>query len=305
MTPTPARLTLRDRTLTLRPARPLIMGIVNVGPDSFSDAVRHPTLEAQLRHALALVAAGAEIIDVGGESGVTYSDPTAAEVEIERVVPLVTRLVEAGVCVSVDTWKAPVARAALAAGAHVVNDVSGLGDPAVADAVAASGAALVVMHTRAAPKQERFADYGGDVVGDLVSFVAERLALARERGVRDEQLLVDPGPDFAKTPAESVACLREIDRLAALGHPWLAAVSRKYFLAAAAAAPRPPDERLAATLAAVGFAADHGAAIVRVHDVAAVADYLAVRDVLAGRAEVVALDGEDETLKWIRADGAA
>ena len=216
------------------------MGIVNANPDSFSDAVRHTTLDAQVALALALVEQGADLIDVGGESGVTYTDVTAAEVERGRVVPLVERLVAEGVCVSVDTWKPEVAGAALDAGAHVLNDVSGLRDPALADHAARTGAALVVMHTRAAPKQEHFADYGGDVVGDVVSFVQERCAVARSRGVADAQLIVDPGPDFAKSPAESVATLRAIDRLAALGHPWLAAVSRKYFLGGGH---RPPARR--------------------------------------------------------------
>jgi dihydropteroate synthase len=297
--PTPARLTLRDRTFALRPGRPLVMGIVHANPDSFSDAVRHSTLDAQVALAVALTEDGADLIDVGGESGVTYTGVTAAEVERQRVVPLVERLVAEGIVVSVDTWKPEVAAAALDAGAHVLNDVSGLRDPALADAAARTGAALVVMHTRAAPKTEHFADYGGDVVGDVVSFVGERCALALERGVRAEQLIVDPGPDFAKSPAESVETLRAIDRLAALGHPWLAAVSRKYFLAAITG--RPPAQRLAGTLAAVGFAAQHGAAIVRVHDVAEAVDYLAVREVLEGRAEVGAVDADDDALKWIRA----
>jgi dihydropteroate synthase len=276
------------------------MGIVNANGDSFSDAVRHTTLDAQLALALRMVAEGADVIDVGGESGVTYTGVTPAEVERERVVPLVARLVAEGVCVSVDTWKPLVAEAALEAGAQVLNDVSGLRDPALADAAARTGAALVVMHTRAAPKQEHFAEYDGDVAGDVVRFVAERCALARAHGVTDAQLIVDPGPDFAKSPAESVAALRAVDDLAALGHPWLAAVSRKYFLAAITG--RPPAERLAGTLAAVGYAADHGAAIVRVHDVAATIDYLAVRQVLAGGAEVAALDPGDDALKWIRAE---
>jgi dihydropteroate synthase len=215
------------------------------------------------------------------------------------VVPLVARLVAEGVVVSVDTWKPAVADAALDAGAHLLNDVSGLRDPALADAAARTGASLVVMHTRAEPKQERFADYEGDVVADVVRFVAERCAIARERGVADEQLIVDPGPDFAKTPAESIATLRAIGELRALGHPWLAAVSRKYFLAAVTG--RPPAERLAGTLAAVGFAAREGAAIVRVHDVAAAADYLAVRAVLEGDAEPGEIDPDDDALKWIRA----
>jgi len=293
------RLRLRDRAFDLRPGRPLVMGIVNASPDSFSDAVRHTTLEAQVARAVALTEQGADLIDVGGESGVTYTGVTAAGVERERVVPLVARLVAEGICVSVDTWKPEVAAAALAAGAHVLNDVSGLRDPALADAAAETGASLVVMHTRAAPKEERFADYHGDVVSDVVSFVEERCAVARAHGVADAQLLVDPGPDFAKSPAESVAALRAIERLAALGHPWLAAVSRKYFLAAITG--RPPAERLAGTLAAVGFAADHGAAIVRVHDVVEVVDYLAVREVLAGGAEVGSFDADDDGLKWIRA----
>jgi dihydropteroate synthase len=293
-------LTLRDRTFALRAGRPLVMGIVNANPDSFSDAVRTTTLDAQVALALSLVEQGADLIDVGGESGVTYTGVTAAEVERDRVVPLVARLVAEGVVVSVDTWKPEVAGAALDAGAHVLNDVSGLRDPALADHAARTGAALVVMHTRAAPKEEHFADYGGDVMADVVSFLQERCAVAMARGVRPEQLIVDPGPDFAKSPAESVQTLREVDRLAALGHPWLAAVSRKYFLAAITG--RPPAERLAATLAAVGFAAERGAAMVRVHDVAAAVDFLAVREVLAGGAEVGTVDPGDDALKWIRAE---
>jgi dihydropteroate synthase len=295
----PQQLRLRDRVFTVWPGRPLVMGIVNANPDSFSDAVRTTTLDAQVALALRLAEEGADLIDVGGESGVTYTDVTAADVERSRVVPLVQRLVAEGLVVSVDTWKPEVAGAALDAGAHLLNDVSGLRDPALADHVARTGASLVVMHTRAAPKEEHFADYGGDVVGDVVSFVAERCAVARDRGVGEDRLIVDPGPDFAKSPAESVAALREIDRLAALGHPWLAAVSRKYFLAAVTG--RPPAERLAGTLAAVGFAADRGAAMVRVHDVAATVDFLAVREVLGGGAEVGDVDPADDGLKWIRA----
>jgi dihydropteroate synthase len=299
--PTPPQLTLRDRTFALRPGRPLVMGIVNANPDSFSDAVRTTTLDTQVALALRLIEEGADLIDVGGESGVTYTGVTDAEVERERVVPLVARLVDEGIVVSVDTWKPEVAAAALDAGTHMLNDVSGLRDPALADEVARTGAALVVMHTRAAPKQEHFADYGGDVAGDVVAFVAERCALARERGVTDAQLIVDPGPDFAKSPAESVESLRSIERLVALGHPWLAAVSRKYFLAAITG--RAPAERLAGTLAAVGFAAARGAAIVRVHDVAETVDFLSVAEVLQGGAEVGDFDADDDRLKWIRASG--
>jgi hypothetical protein len=183
----------RDRLLAARPGRPLLMGIVNANPDSFSDAVRLDTLGRQVDHAMALVADGADLVDVGGESGVTYTSATAAEVEAARVVPLVERLVAEGVTVSVDTWKAEVADLALAAGAHVLNDVSGLADPRLGEAAARTGAGLVLMHTRAAPKTEHFADYGGAVVDDVVALLSALVARAEELGVAREQLLLDPG----------------------------------------------------------------------------------------------------------------
>jgi dihydropteroate synthase len=292
-------LRLRDRTVTIEPGRPLVMGIVNANPDSFSDAVRDDTLEGQVERALSLVADGADLIDVGGESGVTYNQPTAPEREAARVVPLVERLVAEGVTVSVDTWKPEVARAALDAGAAMLNDVSGLRDPALAALAADSGAALVLMHTRAAPKEAAFPDYG-DVADDVEAFLRRRAQQAHAAGVADEQIVLDPGPDFAKTPAETVAVLRALPRLHALGRPLLMAISRKYFLGAITG--RPPAERLAGTLAAAAWAVDAGAAILRVHDVAAVRDLLAVKAVLDGRAEVPDFDGLDEELKWIRAD---
>jgi dihydropteroate synthase len=292
-------LRLRERTVTVQPGSPLLMGIVNTGPDSFSDAVRLDTLDAQVRHALALVEEGAALVDVGGESGVTYTSVTSADEEIARVVPLVERLAGEGVAVSVDTWKPEVARAALDAGAVMLNDVSGLADPAVAKLAARSGAALVVMHTRAAPKQESFPEYD-DVVGDVEAFLRERVAQARAHGVAEEQIVLDPGPDFAKTPAQTVAVLRALDRLRALGRPLLLAISRKYFVGAITG--RPPAQRLPGTIAAALWAARAGAAIVRVHDVAAVRDALVVAAVLEGRSEVPDFDAGDEELKWIRTD---
>jgi dihydropteroate synthase len=294
-------LRLRHHVLEPRPGRPLLMGIVNAGPDSFSDAVRLSTLDAQVAHARRLVAEGADIVDVGGESGVTYTAASSADVEMGRVVPLVERLAADGIPVSVDTWKAKVAAAALDVGAAMINDTSGLRDLALAELCARTGAALVVMHTRAPPKQERFPDYDGAVVDDVVAFLAERCAAARAAGVADAQLVLDPGPDFAKTPAETVEVLRAIDRLHELGLPLLLAVSRKYFVGAIT--DRPPAGRLAGTLAAVGWAADRGAAIVRVHDVAEADDFLRVRRVLDGAEELPAYDASDDALKWIRAGG--
>ena len=292
------RLRLRETTIELERGEPLLMGIVNANPDSFSDAVRLDTLGRQAEHALGLVADGAAMVDVGGESGVTYTGVSGEDVEAERVVPLVRRLVDEGVTVSVDTWKASVAQRALDAGAHIVNDTSGLADPRIAELCAGSGAALVVMHTRAAPKQVGFPDYGGDVRGDVLRFLDERLQVARDCGVADEQLIVDPGPDFAKTPAESVAVMADLEALQAFGRPVLAAISRKYFVGAISG--RPPHERLAGTLAALGEAADAGAAILRVHDVRDAADFLAVRGVLRGQRPMPEFDDGDERLKWIR-----
>jgi dihydropteroate synthase len=292
-------LRLRDRTVDVQAGRPLIMGIVNAGEDSFSDAERLDTLERQVQRGLELVAEGADLVDVGAESGVTYTPAATAGDEAARVVPLVERLAAEGVAVSVDTWKPEVARCALEAGAVMLNDVSGLRDPALAELAARSGAALVLMHTRAQPKREAFPDYD-DVAADVEAFLRERIDLALDHGVAREQLVLDPGPDFAKTPAQTVAVLRELHRLHALGRPLLLAVSRKYFLGAITG--RPPAERLAGTLAAAAWAADAGAAILRVHDVAAVRDALAVKAVLEGRDEVPPFDASDDELKWIRAD---
>jgi dihydropteroate synthase len=272
-------LRLGERRLELRRGRPLVMGIVNASPESFSDGGRWATLDAQVERAHELVAEGADLIDVGGESGVTGEAAVSAQEEIRRVVPLVERLAGDGIVVSVDTWKPEVARASVAAGAAMINDVSGLRDPDLADASATSGAALVVMHTRAAPKVKEFPEYE-DVAADVVEFVRERIEVARARGVDEEQIVVDPGPDFAKTPAETVTVLRELESLAALGRPILLAVSRKDFVGALTG--RPPRERLAGTLAAVGAGVDAGAAIVRVHDVAATVDFLKVRAALVG-----------------------
>jgi dihydropteroate synthase len=292
------RLRLRDRVLEPAPERPLVMGIVNAGPDSFSDPVRLATLDAQVEHARALVAAGADLLDVGAESGVTYSAASAEEDETARLVPLVERLAADGVAVSVDTYKPAVAAATLDAGAVLINDTSGLRDLELARVCARTGAGLVIMHTRAAPKERRFPDYGGDVGGDVADFLTERRIAAHAAGLADEQIVLDPGPDFAKTPADTVAVLRDIERLRALGRPLLLALSRKYFLGAITG--RPPAERLAGTLAAVGWAADAGAAIVRVHDVAQVVDYLRVRRVLGGEEAVPPFDDDDDDLRWIR-----
>ena len=271
-------------------ARPLLMGIVNASPDSFSDAGEGADLGAQLAHAEALLAAGADLLDVGGESARGDTAAVAPDAELARVLPLVERLAARGALVSVDTHKPEVAEAAIAAGAVLVNDVSGLRDPAMAAVCARSGAGLVLMHTRAAPKATLL-DPGayGDVAGDVEAFLCERMALARAHGVQEEQLVLDPGPDFAKTPAQTVDVLRRLGALRALGRPLLLAVSRKDFLGAITA--RPPRERGAGTLAALAHGVDAGARVLRVHDVAAAADFLAIRAVLRGERDLGPADG--------------
>jgi len=268
-------LRLRDRRLDLR--EPLLMGIVNATPDSFSDAQGIKSLDALADRGRELAAAGAALVDVGGESGRTDRPTISVEEEIARVVPLVERLVGEGLTVSVDTWRAPVARAALAAGAAMVNDVSGLSDPGVADACASSGAALVITHTRLPPKVKGFPGYA-DVMADVIELLEERVGDALAAGVGADRIALDPGIDLAKTPAESVELLRRLPELAALGRPLLVAVSRKDFIGALTG--RPPATRDAGTLAAVARAVAGGAQILRVHDVAAARDYLAVRAAL-------------------------
>src|SRR6478736_1565797 len=209
---------MRGRDLMLRAGarrlaladRPRLMGILNATPDSFSgDGARLATLEARVARARELAEEGAEVIDVGGESQITTAPPIAVEEEIERVAPLIERVAaELDVLVSVDTYKPAVAEASVAAGAGMVNDVSGLRDPALADVCVRSGAALVVMHTRAEPKRKALDHVYDDVGADVAAFLRERIALARDRGVTEEQVVVDPGPDFAKTPEQTVEARR-------------------------------------------------------------------------------------------------
>jgi dihydropteroate synthase len=274
-----------ERTLELG-GRPWLMGVVNASPDSFSDDGSARTLDRRLRLAGELVDAGADMLDVGGESARTGVPAVSVEEEIERVVPLVQRIVATHkTIVSVDTYKPPVAAAAIAAGATIVNDVSGLRDPDLARVCAETGAALVLMHTRAAPKQ-RLQDpdlYGEDVTGEVIAFLRERIELARAAGVVPEQLIVDPGPDFAKTPAQTIALLADVERLHELERPLLMAISRKDFIGALIS--RAPRERLAGTLAALAHGVDAGAHIFRLHDVAAAADYLTVRAALSGASD--------------------
>jgi dihydropteroate synthase len=199
--------------------------------------------------------------------------------------------------ISVDTYKPEVARAAIAAGASIINDVSGLRDPELADVCAQTGAGLVLMHTRAAPK-EKLLDpaFDGRMLGDVHAFLRERVELALAHGMAFEQLMLDPGPDFGKTPLQTVEVLRGLSTLHELGRPLLLAVSRKDFIGAVTG--RSPRARLAGTLAAVAHGAEAGAHVMRVHDVADVADFLAVRAVLDGEADLDSALRLGDELRW-------
>lgn len=270
---------VRGRVLALD--RPLVMGILNVTPDSFSDGGRFLDPDAAVRRAREMAAAGADLIDLGGESTRPGAAEVTADEEAARVVPVLRALRHAlDVPLSVDTRKAAVARAALDAGAHVVNDVSGLGDPGMAATVAAWGAGLVLMHMRGTPAtMQSRADYA-DVVDEVAAELAASLARADAAGVARERVVLDPGIGFAKTADHNWALLGALPRLAALGHPLLLGVSRKSFLGALLAdgsgAPRPVEQREDATTALSALAAAAGVWGVRVHEVAASLDAVRV-----------------------------
>lgn len=280
------------------------MGVVNASPESFSDAGGLSTLEERVKLAASLLEAGADLIDIGGESGVTNRPPVSVEEEIRRVVPLAERVAgELGALVSVDTYKPQVADAAIAAGAAMINDVSGLRDPELANVCAKSGAALVLTHNRAAPKEKLLdPSLDGRISEDIQEYLGERISLAQERGVVFEQLILDPGPDLGKTPAQTVEAMRSLESLHGLDRPLLLAVSRKDFVGAITS--RPPRGRLAGTLAAIAHGVDSGVHILRVHDVEQVADFLRVRTVLAGDVEISSSLRLADELRWEQGESA-
>lgn len=265
--------------------RTLVMGILNVTPDSFSDGGAWATPDAALAHGLELAASGADLVDVGGESTRPGADRVPEAVELARVLPVVAGLADAGIVVSVDTTRAGVADACVRAGATWVNDVSGgLADPEMLGVVAASEAGYVAMHWRGhSARMQQLAHYG-DVAAEVADELAERRDAALAAGIAPDRLVLDPGIGFSKEPAQNWELLRGFAALEALGCPILLGVSRKRFLGellADAAGPRPPLGRDAATAALTTLFAARGVWGVRVHDVRASAD--AVRVVAAMR----------------------
>jgi dihydropteroate synthase len=271
----PAPWTWRLRGRTLEFDRPLILGIVNVTPDSFSDGGRHATTDAAVSFALDLVRQGADLLDVGGESSRPGSQPIPLEEELARVVPVVRAL--AASCeapLSIDTTKAEVARQALEAGAHIINDITALqSDPHLGEVVRTHEAGVVLMHMQGTPATMQAAPTYTDVLGEVTKFLEARLQAAKDLGIAAGQVVLDPGVGFGKTVEHNlrlIACLGDLQRL---GRPVLLGASRKGFLGKVLG--RTLEERLAGSLAVVAFAAAQGSAqIVRVHDVAETRDVL-------------------------------
>lgn len=258
-----------DREWTIR-ARPLIMGILNVTPDSFSDGGLYAGEETAAVRGLEMMAEGADLIDVGGESTRPGAAPVGPDEEIARVVPVIRRLSAAGAAVSVDTRHAATAEAAVAAGACVINDVTGFTDPAMAAAALGSRAGLVVMHMRGDPRSMQTLTGYGDVVEEVAVWLEERVAGLAAAGIDPERVAVDPGFGFAKTPGQNATLLAGLERIGRCGRPVLAGLSRKSWLGLVTG--RPVRERGAASLAALCAAVWNGARIVRVHDVRGSAD---------------------------------
>jgi dihydropteroate synthase len=256
--------------------RVLIMGVLNVTPDSFSDGGKFLDVNRAVAHAREMAQAGADIIDVGGESTRPGAASVSEEEELQRVLPVVERLND--FLVSVDTTKAGVAAKALAAGARIVNDISALRfDPRMVDVVRDAGAGLVLMHMRGTPGTMQQAPHYDDVVAQVRSFLAERVAFAGSRGVKKTQIAVDPGIGFGKTVGHNLQLLARLGELGSLGCPLLVGPSRKSFIGKVLTPPgagqvRDADERLWGTAATVAWAVAQGAAVVRVHDVAEMRD---------------------------------
>jgi len=271
----------RDRELALA-AQTLVMGIVNVTPDSFSDGGMFADADAAVRHGLRLLEEGADVLDVGGESTRPGAEPVGSEEEASRVLPVLEGLRREApeALLSVDTRKAAVAADALDAGADVVNDIGAGADPEMFGVVARAGAGVVLMHMKGEPRTMQVEPAYDDVVREVRSFLAERIEAAVAAGIGPDRLCVDPGIGFGKTLAHNLELLRAIGTFRGLGAPVLAGVSRKRFVGELSGALDPAD-RLEGTLGAVAWCASQGVDLVRVHDVAAVVRLLRVVDAIA------------------------
>jgi len=261
-------------------SRPLIMGIVNVTPDSFSDGGRTLQCEAALTYAQQLIEEGADILDIGGESTRPGALPVSLQEELDRIMPVIEGLRGAPVPVSVDSCKPEVMRAALAAGASMVNDINALQQPGALAAVAASGAAVCLMHKQGTPQTMQQQPQYQDVVAEVLQFLHERMAAVQAAGIARERIVVDPGFGFGKTLAHNLALLRYLGAFGELGAPVLAGLSRKSMLGTITG--QDVEHRVSASVAAALLAVQRGARMVRVHDVRATCDALKILNAVNG-----------------------
>ncbi len=260
-------------------AKTLVMGILNATPDSFSDGGVFQTLEKAVKRALEMIEEGADIIDIGGESTRPGAEPVQALEEIERTVQIIGKLREQSDClISIDTQKAEVARAAVAAGANIINDVSALADPEMVNVAAETGAGLVLMHMQGSPETMQDNPNYADAVSEVRNFLEERMAFAISKGVAEAQVVLDPGIGFGKNDEHNLALLRGIPALAAAGRPVLIGASRKSLIGRLLG--REVDDRLAGSLALAVFSVMRGAHILRVHDVKESCDAIRLLDTL-------------------------
>jgi dihydropteroate synthase len=261
--------------------RPLIMGVVNVTPDSFSDGGLYATRDAAVAHAKVLIEEGADILDIGGESTRPGAAPVTLDEERRRVLPVIEALAGCGVPISVDTRKPELMREAIAAGASLVNDISAAETEGALEAVAAGSAAVCLMHKQGEPQTMQQAPQYEDVVAEVRDYLAARAETAIAAGVERNRIILDPGFGFGKTYRHNLALLHSLAELTALGFPVLAGLSRKAMLGKITG--REPAQRVYASVAAALYAAERGARILRVHDVTATRDALAVWWTLSGR----------------------
>ncbi len=281
------RLKLASRTLVLG-KRTLVMGVLNVTPDSFSDGGKFLEPERAIEHALAMESAGADLLDIGGESTRPGSPGTPASEELDRILPVLEALRgRLKIPISVDTRRASVAELALRAGAELLNDVSGLkNDPEIAEVAARRRVPLILMHMRGEPRTMQAGPFARDVMKDVLQGLRRSVAVAREAGVAKSQIILDPGIGFGKSFAQNYELLQKLPQLAELGYPLLVGTSRKGFLGATLARdgkPAPPEERIWGTAATVTASILNGAHIVRVHDVAEMVQVARVADCLLDR----------------------
>lgn len=273
---------LRSEWAGLRLDRPLVMGILNVTPDSFSDGGRRTDPRIAIEAGLAMAEDGADIIDIGGESTRPGATPVSAEIEQDRVLPVIEALARQGLCVSADTRHAATMQAALAAGARIINDVSALThDPLSAGVVAQHACPIVLMHMRGVPETMNDQAVYQDVVAEVRSELDQRIQTAIAAGIRPEQIAIDPGIGFAKRATHSQALLRGLPELTSLGYPILVGLSRKGFIGGLSNEPQ-ADRRLPGSLAGALFAVLRGASILRVHDVRETVQALRVWHILIG-----------------------